>query len=292
MSQLTEFQQLFDFIFRLGLVFTTLGSIVIASVTIDSGCICGQAINSCDVYNLSISEPHFARCDLHSSVYQSFLLSDTPQWVTAGIKTLISNTINEAQAGNLSGFVAASMSCDNGGGQIWASGCSVNAGGFLAGYLSLGYHPFDNKSGTYLTQVLAQVVPRNVYDFSCASTQPYITVTFINDSLPYDLNGFDRGAVADKVQEAGVVPSLRTDNDLLNNGIDTNCDFKDGNHHLHINCGVIDSGHQIYDDFWQECFASYPSVSDAGSAMRDQERHALKWSWLIFIILQVLYMIL
>lgn len=117
-----------------------------ASVSLNSKCICLPPVNAC-------SQSY--RCNLNSTIYTSS--QSVPSWVTPPIRDLVLATIDRVKNGTLTDFDA-TMACDGSDGtKVWANDCSVNGGGYLTGYGSLGFQPFGNHSGTWLTQILGQV---------------------------------------------------------------------------------------------------------------------------------------
>jgi hypothetical protein len=194
---------------------------VVATVYLYSGCICSEPVNYCsdDAYPYGYVFP-YKRCHLNSSIVITDNVSqNTPSWVTPDLTKLVVDTVDQASAGNISDVFTPSMICDYGNGPQWVDFCSVNAGGFLTGFALLGFHPHGNHSGTWLTQIIGQISNADTYleHYSCPPTADefYVTISKVNDSAPYD--------VIFRTEPTGVVRSLRTDNDLLVNGVDLQC---------------------------------------------------------------------
>lgn len=206
-----------------------------ASVSLNSKCICLPPVNAC-------SQSY--RCNLNSTIYTSS--QSVPSWVTPPIRDLVLATIDRVKNGTLTDFDA-TMACDGSDGtKVWANDCSVNGGGYLTGYGSLGFQPFGNHSGTWLTQILGQVEDPTGDPWLNSAICPgelYVTITYINDTHPYDSMGFN---VLTSVQEAPADSPFnqRTDNDLIARGYDMVC-FKpnpssyNDNELVHFNCPSI-----------------------------------------------------
>jgi hypothetical protein len=192
-------------------------------------------------------------CHLNSTI--DFTSTEAPDWVTVAEETLFVNTINDALSGELRppffsmGRMTwdATIACDDENGQLrWHH--QINECRFSSktnetvekrrrhGWASLGFHPFGTQPGTWLTQILGEIDDANagkdtqLMEAKCANTGLYVHVSYINASEPYDprfspAGGWGvlyAGAREYLVGDAGV-PSYRTDNDLINNGVSLDC---------------------------------------------------------------------
>ncbi|KAK1769681.1 hypothetical protein QBC33DRAFT_331566 [Phialemonium atrogriseum] len=209
-----------------------------ASALPDYSCVCEKAnINAC---SRSYS------CRLNSSI--SFDSPPIPEWVTDKEKALFADTITQAKNGSLRPPVfdlgqltwQSKLACDYNNGKKWyqtTNGCqSSNKTGKPSrhhGWASLGFHPLGTASGTWLTQILGEIDnpdgDERFMNASCASTGLFINLTYINATPPYDPRfspaaswGFLYRSNTYAMGSDGV-PSYRTDQDLIANGVDINC---------------------------------------------------------------------
>lgn len=220
-----------------------------ASCLPDFSCICEkQNLNACaKTYS----------CRLNSTLDLS--AAEAPTWVTSTEESLFRNTINDAKNSLLRPqFFAlgrmtweAKLACSDDDGQLqWYPGVDqcqygtrTNATGtnstterrMYHGWASLGFHPLGREPGTWLTQILGEIEDPDDSDkallrATCANTGLYVSVSYINASEPYDPRFTSAGrwgvlyagSHAYPVGSQGV-PSYRTDNDLIENGVSLDC---------------------------------------------------------------------
>jgi hypothetical protein len=218
-----------------------------------------------------------------------------PAWVTSAEINLFDQTIQEAKAGVLrpSWFYVpasnrriwawiASQACDGGPDtKIWGDrGCgSVYYSGRLTGLAMLGFHPLGTESGTWLTQILGEILnpDGNAYFRNpvCAGTGLYTRLTKINDSIPWDPRFESRDDQDWAWPLDPRVPGYHTDNDLIANGVQLTCnnshyischDLPDyscdpGPPLIHSACPATNSGHVGVDN----CLITYTAQKHSGS---------------------------
>jgi hypothetical protein len=214
----------------------------------DFSCICEkQNLNACwKTYS----------CRLNSTL--DLNATEAPAWVTSTVQSLFLNTINDAKNGQLRppffslGRMTweARLACGSEDGQLqWyggvdecQSGATANKTGTNSttrirrhhGWASLGFHPLGTNAGTWLTQILGEIEDPDKSDgklmeATCASTGLYVSVSYINASQPYDPRFTPAGQwgvlyAGSHVYPVGnQVPSYRTDNDLIDNGVYLDC---------------------------------------------------------------------
>ncbi|KAH8888000.1 hypothetical protein GQ53DRAFT_826572 [Thozetella sp. PMI_491] len=254
-------------------------------------------------------------CDRNTSLRftpeVSFDNPPTPSWVTDAETRLFEQTIGEAQAGRLHPFDSEiwrnytspdswqdilyawlpTEACDGENNtKMWNDrGCgSINNGGWMTGLGMLGFHPLGTENGTWLTQILGEVLnPGDLREAVCAGTGLYINLTKINDSRPLDsrFQAFNEDpAYADAlgIDLGPFVGSYRTDGDLIAHGIDLNCtiygwdrggicDIQQGDPFCkprvtHYDCPATNSGHLSFEN----CSLSYMPPRSGAQAVQQQ----------------------
>jgi hypothetical protein len=204
----------------------------VSSTTIlASQCICLPPENSCSQATWagdSATLPTPNRCHLNSSISTT---SYIPSWVTPNVTILFDSTYQQAMNNTLisstnSGYFEAGMACnfDAGAQPHWADYCDTYDGSgpyYFTGYASLGFHPFGTAPGLWLTQILAPFGQENLGPSGCPELDFYVNITLINGNAQvYDwvLNL----VVPEHIGPPGY-PAIMTDNALLADGIDLNC---------------------------------------------------------------------
>lgn len=220
-----------------------------ASCLPDFSCICEkQNLNACaKTYS----------CRLNSTLDLS--ATEAPTWVTTTEQSLFLNTVDDAKDGQLRPpffFLGrmtweAKLACSDGDGELqWYPGVdqcqygtktsatgtnSTTERRVYHGWASLGFHPLGTEPGTWLTQILGEIKDpddsdRALMQATCANTGLYVSVSYINASQPYDPRFTSAGRwgvlyAGSHVYPVGSqgVPSYRTDNDLIDNGVSLDC---------------------------------------------------------------------
>lgn len=189
-------------------------------------------------------------CRLNNTI--NFNSDKPPSWVTAAEEGLFNNTINDALNGELRppfftlGRMTweATIACDDEDGQLrWHHhinecrfGTNATEKRRMHGWANLGFHPLGTQKGTWLTQILGEIADINgtsdtqLTQGSCSNTGLFVHLSYINASEPYDPRfspAGDWGVLynGEHVYPVGAagVPSYRTDNDLIDNGVALDC---------------------------------------------------------------------
>jgi hypothetical protein len=132
------------------------------------------------------------------------------------------------------------MACtDDGSSYYWASRCSINGdvAGYLTAFAQVGFHPFGDAPGIWLTQIFGQIRDIDNLDYSSfynCPGQAYVTITYINNTTPIDAYGANTFLPGQHTEPTSGYLAYRTDNDLIKHGYDAAC--SGSNNTVHVDC--------------------------------------------------------
>jgi hypothetical protein len=203
-----------------------------ADMTLRSSGICYGPSNNCS---------QSWRCHLHDSI--AFSSGQPPSWAPEALKTLFSTTIDQARTSTLpdlgsynspSGFHPQMACWLSSTVLVWSTSWSINAGPCLSAWGALGFHPYGNATGTWLTLIVANP---SVKLYLYKPDDFYVSIIKINDTQPIESFGLYKTLDAYKTTvdanwklfrntfpvENVWGEAIRTDNDLIMNGYDVAC---------------------------------------------------------------------
>jgi hypothetical protein len=164
--------------------------------------------------------------------------SPIPSWVNSSTQTLFSQTIEKAQNGTLTNIYdfwgnlqpqpyrtwAANMVAQD----TWRTSTSLydkGRNGSFTGYANLGFHPFGDFPGTWLTQIIGQVAIASDNEWRLRNdTEMWTSIVKINDTSPCCKDLFCNSSI---ITPSPLVKDCllddRTDTDMILHGFENDC---------------------------------------------------------------------